>query len=271
MHFAAMKIPSLLVSLIVSPTFAGTLPQLNEDPWTGWYMGMQSRDFRLGVNIEGEIFVIGMKNRKDPVTRAYQLVVSPVVEELTGNGRKVSKAVQPDGWEAVTPASNEPDKIVYRGTVTGGARFEVVIEPTKEGFIAGGRVIDAGTLNDPLRFSFRCRMPDTYKYKKNEEELEKEASRDGFEFVHVDGKKVKLDGMSKVDAESPEVMGDGLKSASIEFGVIDAEVEISNLGGGRLELWNEGERELYSGLSVNWAHDSAKDPEGKGRFELKWK
>lgn len=263
---------ALILSLsLAAVSMGGDLPQLNESPWEGWYVGTENRDFRMGVNRDGELVLMPFKGRNDLVPSPQYLVVTPVIVETPPGGRPVGKKVAPSGWEAVTASGLDPEKIVYRGTVTGGAKFEVVIEPTRDGFRAGGRVIEAGTLKNPLKFSLRCRLPDPYRYQKNEEKLEKDAAKDDYLFVHMDGKKVKLDGVSKVDASTEEVMGKGLKEVAVEFGPMDAEVEITLGEAGILELWNSGERPLYKGLSVNWVHDPEKDPEAKARFEVKWK
>ncbi len=260
-----------LCGVLSSSAFAGDLPQLNKAPWEGWYVGLETREFRLGVNREGELVLMPFKGRNDLVPSPQYLVVTPVIEEMPPGRRPIGKKVEASGWEPVTPAGLDPEKIVYRGTVTGGAKFEVVIEPTRDGFRAGGKLIEPGTLTNPLRFSLRCRLPDPYRYQKNEEKLKDDAEKDDYLFILTDKKKVKLDGMSKVDASSEAVMGKGLSEVSVEFGPMDAEVEMTVGEGGHFELWNNGERELYRGLSVNWIHDAAKDPEAKSRFELKWK
>src|SRR5688572_3580733 len=155
------RIP-FLVLLAVAPLSAGELPLLNKQPWLGKYMGTDTRDFRFYVKDNGEAQVQPAKEKEGFITDTFAIRFVPLIEETTADGKVVSKFVAKEGWEAITPATVDPKKITYRGTVAGDASFEVNIELEGGKISAGGRLLEKGSLNNP-RFVLRVQVPFVYK------------------------------------------------------------------------------------------------------------
>lgn len=251
---------------------AGMLPQLDDDPWTGWFAGYEDRDFRFGVNNDGEGVLIPIDERKDePVSQRYYIRIEPIIEEVREGGRVVSKRPVEGEWEAITEANAEAEKISYRGKVTGGASFEVNFEIDGDQIRGGGRLLDKGELTEhPIRFALRVRVPNVYHYVRDEEKVEERAEGDTIRLERADGEKLKLDGWEPVWAEK-DVSGPGIKTASVELEGYDGrDLDLDSGDGGLFEFWNGEKRPLYKGFTFGWKPDPLKDPEGKARFTLEF-
>ena len=257
----------LFVFLAVAPLSAGELPLLNKQPWLGKYMGMDTRDFRFYVKDSGEAQVLPAKEKEGFITDTFAIRFVPLIEETTAEGKVVSKFVAKEGWEAVTPATIDPKKITYRGTVAGDASFEVNFELEGGKIIAGGKLLEKGTLTNP-RFVLRVQVPFVYKNAKDAEALKEKMKNDRMEVVRTDGKKLKLEMDKPLDAETAEYSGPGITSARVEIAGYGHRMELGTAAGGTFELWNKEAKALIEGFTLGWKHDPAKDPEGKARLSF---
>lgn len=266
-----IKLPFLLAITLSGVAAGNTLPQLNEKPWVGWFAGYEDRDFRFGVRADGIAVLIPLDERKDePVSPRYWIDIQPVIEEVRGE-RVATKKARDDQWEAITEATDEMEKASYRGTVTGGATFEVHLEMDRGVLKAGGRILEKGELTEhPLRFAIRVKVPNVYHYVKDDDKIEDLADGDKIRLERGDGKKFSLDGWEPVWAEK-EVSGPGVRSARIDLDGYDGrKLELEAGDGGLFEFWNGEKRPLYKGFTFGWKPDPEKDPEGKARFTLEF-
>jgi hypothetical protein len=259
----------LLSASALLPLPAGELPQLKENPWIGFYAGYERRNFHFMVNSAGDCLLSPMGEKGSPLSSRLSIRIRPVVEDVLPSGQIVAKAALDDGWEAVTPASIDPESLVYRGTVTGGARFEVKLEFDGDQISAGGRLLEKGTLVNP-RFMIRFQVPDAYYHENNVGKKAEKAKKDRIDLVRADGKKLKLDLVTPLDAESAEFNGPGIRQARIDIaGYRGLRLELDAGKDALFEFWNKGELALVEGFTLGWQADPAKDPEGKGRVVLK--
>ncbi len=266
-----MTKPLLLVLgvLPVLPLPAGELPQLKENPWIGYYTGYERRNFHFTVGSSGECMLSPMSEKGSPLNSRVSIRIRPVVEDVLPSGQIVARAAQDDGWEAVTPAAVDPESVVYRGTVTGGARFEVKLEFDGDQISVGGRLLEKGTLANP-RFVIRFQVPDAYYYDKDAGKKAEKAKKDRIDLLRTDGKKLKLDLMTPLDAESAEHNGPGIAQARIDIaGHRGLRFDLDAGKDAAFEFWNSGNGALMEGFTLGWRSDAAKDPEGKGRFVIK--
>lgn len=263
----------LLLPLLVSPTFADRLPQLNEKPWIGWYAASEQRNFRFGVKSDGEGVLIPMKGRDETASPRKWIDFMPVIEEVLPSGRIVTKENLEDGWEAVTPVSDDAEKITYRGTVTGGARFEVNLEIDGNEVRGGGRILEKGELTEnPIQFSLRVRIPNVYHFVDDPEDIEELAERDKIQIERIDGKKLKFDAWKPVWAEKEDCSGPGVQTARVDLdGMEGFKVDLEAGDKGAFHMYNGSLRPLYKGVTFGWRPDPAKDADGKGRFVLEFK
>lgn len=262
---------SLLLPLGAT-SFARSLPQLNEKPWAGWFAAYERRDFHFGVTSAGTAILIPIHERKDePVSKRYWIEIEPVIEEVRDDGRVVTKKADKEGWSAITDPTAEGGEISYRGTVTGGASFEVHFETDRDTIRGGGRLLDRGELTKhPIRFAIRVKIPNVYHYVADEERVEDMADGDRIRIERADGKKMTLDGWEPVWAEK-EVSGPGIRTASIRLeGYDDRDIDLDSGKGGLFEFWNGEKRPLHKGFTFGWRPDPEKDPGGGARFTLEF-
>lgn len=256
--------------MIGSPLFAGELPELFEKPWTAWYCGYEGKSFNFGVDPDGNASIIPVK-KDEWLSQALWITIRPVIEEVLPGGRVVSKQNQPDGWEAVTESSEEAEKVHYRGTVTGGATYEIFYEVDGSEIRGGGRILDKGELTEnPIRLSIRVMVPNVYRHTEDEEVLERKTKRDRVDLVMADGEKNRFDVLDVVDAS--EMTGKGVRSARIDLSRWDgSRLELEAGDAGLFEFQNGGKKPVYKGFTLGWMPEPAKNPEGEARFVIEFK
>ena len=267
-----MKRAIFLLSLLSSPlpAIAGDLPQLTVQPWIGKYVGYERRGFQFSVSANGEGLLLLNRDRGKPMGHMTAIRFQPLVEETLPDGRTFGKSPSKGGWEAVTPASADAETVTYRGTVAGGARFEVNFELDGDVIRGGGRVIDKGGSTKPLAFKLRIHLPDVYYYEKNAKKRDALAKKDRVDLLRTDDKKLKLDLLTPLDAESAEFNGPGMAKARIDLaGFKGGRFELEAGEHAAFEFWNRAEEALIEGFALGWRPDPAKDSEGKARFTLK--
>lgn len=261
-------LPVILLLLFFQPLAAGDLPSLAQQPWLGDYAGYERRGFHFSLTTRGEGLLRPMGDKKELISNRYSIKFLPLIEEVLPDGTVAAKTPLKDGWEAVTPATIDPEKVTYRGTSKGDAKFEVVWEFDGDEIRAGGKVIDPGTLKNP-RFVLRVQVPNVYYYEKDDEKLKEKAKRDRIDLVRGDGKKLKLDSLTPLDAESAEFNGPGIGSARIDLsGYKGHRFELGAGPNALFQFWNKGEDALYEGFTLGWTPDPAKDPAGAARFVI---
>jgi hypothetical protein len=260
------------VLLPVATSLGDSLPQLNDRPWTGWFAGYECRDFRFGVGSDGVGILIPIdKRKKEPVSQRYWIKIEPVVEEVKDDGKVVTKKPADDGWTALTEATAEGGKIGYRGTVAGGATFEVHFETDRDTIRAGGRLLERGELTgSPIRLAIRVKVPNVYFYVDDEEKVEDLADGDRIRLEMADGKKLTFNGWDPVWAEQ-ETGGSGVRAAGVKLeGYDKRELKLGSDKAGLFEFWNGEKRPLHKGFTLGWKPDPEKDPEGKARFTIEF-
>jgi hypothetical protein len=267
-----MKRAFLLLALLCSPlpSPAGELPQLTVQPWIGKYAGYERRGFQFSVGANGEGVLLMTGDKGKPMGHSTAIRFQALVEEIQPDGRVFAKSPVKDGWEAVTPPNAEAETVTYRGTVPGGARFEVNFDLDGDVIRGGGRVIDKGGATKPLAFKLRIHLPDVYYYEKSAKKREDLAKKDRVDLLRTDGKKLKLDLLTPLDAESGKVNGPGMAKARIDIaGYKGGRFDFEAGDDAAFELWNRAEEALIEGFALGWRPDPAKDAEGKARFTLK--
>jgi hypothetical protein len=248
---------------------AAELPQLNVKPWIGNYAGYERRSFQFLVSNSGVGQLTGMGEKGVMMSSRYAIRIQPLVEDVLADGGAAAKMPVKDGWEAVTPASIDPEKLVYRGTVAGGARFEVTFEFDGDEIRAGGKLLEKGSLANP-RFVLRFQVPDAYYHENDLGKRQEKAKRDRVDLLRSDGKKLKLDLVTPLDAESGKFSGPGISQARLDIsGFKGHRFEFDAGANAAFEFWNQGEQALIEGFTLGWKPDATKDPDGKARMVLK--
>ncbi|MFC7338681.1 hypothetical protein ACFQY0_15910 [Haloferula chungangensis] len=267
-----MKKSIALLLLTSASVFAGELPELFEKPWTAWYSGYEGKKFHFGVNPDGEASLIPIDNKsKERVSQHGWISIKPVILETSSSGRDIVKKPLEDGWEAITPESNEAEKVSFRGTVTGGAKYEVHIEIDGDEVYCSGQLLDKGELTEnPIRFAVRVTVPNSYRHTKDEEELMERVEDDRFEFVMVDKTKAKFKGEVPEDVVAKQCQAIRWAEADISYYKGDKfEFDAGDIGS--FEIENPKTNPIAQGFTLVWTPDPAKNAGGKGKLMIQYK
>lgn len=259
---------SLTTSLTTAPA---QLPAWQEKPWLGYFVGSDRRTFAIGINPDG---VIELEIKSSNGTRmgfSKAILIAPTVMAESEKGWTTLQKVK-DSLSTTDKATDKPTKVTYRGKVTGGVEYEVIVEFDRDKISFGGRIVDKGTTTKPLKFQTRCRFQQPYQRVDPDKEKAK-LSKDKIKFVRIDKKKDScgiIDSVNFADAE--------------KFGPLSAvEVEMYAYGKPRLLFSSSGRTPIVlqnpnfeplspmKGFVIALEHDPVKDPNGNDRliFEAK--
>lgn len=252
----------------IAPLMA-ELPSLEEKPWYGYYAGIVGKRAAIGLDTDGGAVIVPVKNREWMTTQFYIPLVYQI-EEVTPNGKTVVKKIDVDSLESSTPATVKPDRIVFTGKTEGDVKFEGYFEVSRGVVMVGGRILEKGTVTNPLKFSIQATFPQAYKNaKKGEKEWQKKIEDDKLEVRLADGKRAKSSGKDTFDATAGEFSGP----------INQMEMEISEFGAGKFTFTASPNSKItlknpkvsgpfYEGITVNWEADPAADPQGKARLAI---
>lgn len=254
------------------------LPSFTEKEWLGYFVGFETNNYRFGITAQGDAAIRMLGKKGEPLSEKMAIPIQFLVEETLPDGRMVAKAVIPESLESTQTPTNKVKNVVIRGKVTGDAKFEVTVNEDRGILSMGGRILEPGTLKNPLKFSLRIKFGDAYPNqkaaldKKEQKALDDKTKDDRIQLSWTDGKRVKQSTTESVDAGSAEVNGPGIAGAQIEFSSYqDHKVLATATAPAAMKLANTRPAPLQEGFTLTWASDPAKDPEGKARLNVEVK
>ncbi|MEP4076679.1 hypothetical protein [Haloferula sp.] len=267
-----MKMSLAVLLLSSAAVFGGELPEIYDKPWTAWYSGYEGKTFHFGVDSDGEASLIPIDEKSEErVSQHSWITIKPVVQEVYSSGKVSNKKPTEDGWEALTPETTEAEKVHFRGTVTGGAKYEVLFEIDGDEVYATGKILDKGELTkNPIRMAFRVTVANSYRHTKDEDDLEEKIKDDRFNFVMANKKKAKFKGGVPEDEVAKECKEISSVKAEISY-YKGGKIEIDGGGIGVMEIEDPKSAPIAQGFTLVWVPDPAKDKDGKGRMMLKYK
>jgi hypothetical protein len=248
------------------------LPALDKQSWLGHFVGYENSAYRFGYTAMG-VGIITPVGNSGPMGKDRQVGVAFVVEEMMPDGKVVTKTLDTSSLESEQAATEDPKNIVFRGSVTGGAKFEGHIHEEKGTISLGGRVIENGSLKNPLRFGIRFDFGSPYRYVSAEDRagrvFERRVRKDEVRLVWTDGKRVKQSAAESVSANSPEINGPGISRFEYEADGYSGKKFFLDAGeNARMLLSNRSEGMLIDGFQLTWYPDLEKDPEGTARLRV---
>lgn len=251
---------------------AAELPIMTEKEWLGYYLGHKSRTFQFGVSGQGQtsIKVIGKKG--EPLSQQLAIGVNFLVEEILPDGKVVTRKVEGSSLQSDTPATNEVDNVIIKGKAGKDTGVEIYIDEDRGAMMLGGRVVEAGSIKNPLRFAVEVKFQNVYPYDKKGGEKELKAFQekiqdDRMQVVLASGKRGKHSTSEVIDAKTTS--GDGLKSIELEFSSYQGKrFEFTASDNSALHLSNASPGPLHEGFSLTWSANPEKDPQGKARFAI---
>ena len=253
----------------------GELPSLGKPPWTGYFVVYSSKIYQFGIYASGEIRLSAMAANNEPVMEKLVVPILVAIEETLPDGKVEIRKVQPGSLQSGQAASDRLEKAIITGKVAGDATFECTVEQSRGTILIGGRVLDPGTLKNPLRLVVRAAFSSPYPYLKDNqnekaaEVFKKKTKADGITFKRLDRKTDKLTVDQNVDAASAEVNGPGIAEAEVKICSYDSRkfVFVASANSA-ITLENQAGQPLNKGFSIKWRPDSAKDPESRARLAI---
>lgn len=267
---------ALISGFAAAPLAHAQLPSLNEPPWLGYYAAYANKRFQIGLSSKGNITLTPMNEKGDPVSFQLAIDIDAGIEETMPDGKVVMRQIKAETLAAKEPATDELEKVLVTGKVTGDAAFELNIEQTRGIIFIGGRMTDPGTLTkNPLRFALRLRIPTLYKNHKAEDKraekaFAKKIEDDRIDMKWTDGKRAKqtFEKALLVDGNK-EINGPGITSLELEAGAYKGRRFVFTASpNSSMNLWNAKEQPLHEGFTINWKADAEKDKDGKARIAI---
>ncbi len=262
----------------LSPVSA-ELPMFNEKDWLGYFIGVETNDFKFGVGADGKTTLKINRKKGDPINNKLTVVVDFQIEETKPDGKITIYKLLPETLESSQKPTNKPEKTVFRGKVKGDAAFEVTVDETRGGIALGGRLLDPGTLaKDSLRFTISVKIPNAYadvdkpEDKKKMKAFEDRIKEDRVQLAYADKKRSKLSTSESIDTGSKEINGAGITAAEVEFSTYQGKkLGVLASPNSMLSLSAKQPGPLQDGFAISWTADTATDPQGAARLNIEVK
>jgi len=247
----------------------GSLPALLEKPWEGYFAAVEERGFHFGIGCDGVGMLAPLNSKGEPAAHSKAIKVQFVVEELVPGGKVVAKQIDGDSLETTDKAQLNPEKLTFRGKVTGGASFEVMAEFDGSKVMLGGRVTNPGELKNPLRFAIRTQVNEVYKdLDLTDRDERKKLKDDEVKLETVAGGRGKVE-MAEV-TDVAKICGDkGVRSLRMEMGgYAERRFEFAASEGSAMWIDCASGKPMVDGFTIHWRPDPDKDKEGRARLTM---
>lgn len=256
------------------------LPSLQGDNrWLGYFVGVENRDSQLTIAAKtGQIALRAMgRNGKPAAQKVFVAFDCQILETLPNGDVKACKLI-PESLSSDQEATLGPKNLIIRGKVKGDASFELSLNEDRGKFLIGGRVVDAGSITNPLRFAIQVRVQNAYPYektgsdKKQLEAFEKKIKGDKMQLTLADGKRLRPSTSDPTAAVEDGLQDAMVTEAQVEFSSwLDKRLQITAMGGSTLRMEVIAGKPLWEGFSWVWSADSKKDPQSKATLQIEMK
>ncbi len=249
---------------LLSQAANAKLPQLNEKPFLGYFIGIKDRKLQFGVTSDGKAMLFPLKRDGSPVSLFNPIPVSYEILETMPDGKVVSKTIKVESLATTHPATENPETpVTFTGMVTGNAAFEVTVAEERGGFSLSGKITDKGTLTNPLQFVISINF-NPYKEgggKDDEalEKFEKKIKREELSLTTTDSKREKIEFLSSVNPA--KLYSQGLTKAELKtegFGGIGFGLEA--VGKSKIMFEEKVEKPFWNGFTARWSVNEDGDP-----------
>lgn len=268
-----------------SASLHAKLPSLKNAPWLGFFTGHTGTRGMFGIAQDGSLYYNHINDGRS-VNSGYFHRIHPAVTETRPDGTVRIHRFLPETLKTEMEATDKPGTITYRGQVKGGASIEVVVEFTRRDVSIGGRIVDPGPGNYPLQFCFYTQAPAFYltygereilkggsaeakaKLEKQIARQKSNAAKESLDLRRLDGKRVKLPLLDKVDLSSPTLNGDGFTAIDVDLGCLKGrKIGITATEGSRMKLSHKEPRPIFKyHYNITWMEDPASSPAGRARM-----
>ena len=269
-----MKIPAIALSLLVIAGNAhADLPMLKDDPWLGSFIAFKGRDARFLLSSKGNAKFEPLKRDGSPIAATNPITVKFLVIETLPGGKTVSKKIDGDAFTSESPATLDPkEPVTIRGTVTGGAKFEVTVSGGKGEVSFSGRITDKGSITNPLHlsvsFDFKPYRSGAIMDKEQQKNFDKKTRKDEIKLELSGGGRETLEFLDAMDPV--EKVPDGFSAAEIRSeGYNGLRWNLTATPNSTLRFENTRVQPLWNGFTIIWTPSEGADP-GAEKFTIKY-
>jgi hypothetical protein len=287
---ACLTLSGLFAALAIQPISA-ELPMLQDPPWLGYHAVYANKNYEFKIAAaDGKITLIPVGDGA-PVLGNLLIHIDLGIEETLPDGKTVLKPVRAVTIESADPATDQLGKSILRAKTVDDASLEITIEQSRGIVFIGSRVLDPGTIKNPVRGFVTAVFPNVNPPATVENNLgevnERDAKRaakkeakaaedklkdDSVDLKWTDGKRQKLTFEKVFDAGSKEINGPGIAAAEIKIAAYGKrKFFVTAAPDSAMQLSNAKPASLSEGFSIQWSPDPNKGKEGKARlaFEVK--
>lgn len=250
------------------------LPTLDgETHWLGYFVGYENRRCSLELSTKsGQLVLRPVGKSGKTAAKLVHVTLDCVILETLPDGSTAVHQLIPETLESDQEATQEPENLTIRGKVKGDASFEFILNEDHGKFSLGGRVMDPGSMTQPLRFAVHVEIKNPYPYepktpdKQRQKTFAEKIKRDRITLMQVDGKRLRP---SVADAVEAGVNGTLISEAQLEFNSwLENRLKLEAMGESSLCVEAVEGQLCWKGLSFLWTKDAAADPEGPARLEF---
>ncbi len=256
---------------------AAELPTLQgENRWLGYFVGFENRRCSLAISSKkGEIALrpIG-RNGKASARKVFVAFDCQILETLPDGTMKAHKLI-PASLESDQEATHEPKGVTIRGKVQGDASFEFTVNEERGKFSFGGRVVDAGTITNPVRFAIRAKIHNVYPQEKKDPDkqrhkaFETKTKGDRVQLMMADGKRLRPSTSEAMDAGAAGLDGAPITAAQVEFSSwLENRLQLAATAGSTMRMEVSAGNPLWKGFSLVWSADPKIDSQAKATLEI---
>ncbi|MES2474175.1 MAG: hypothetical protein V4640_00245 [Verrucomicrobiota bacterium] len=252
------------------------LPTLQgENRWLGYHVAFENKKCSLGMTTKGAMVLRPLgKGGKSLASKLFVGIDCLLIETMP-DGKEVMLKQIVSSMESEGGATRDPQDLIFRGKVKGGATFELNLDEDRGKIFLGGRVVDTGSSKNPLRFAIRLTLPNAYPSEKkgfdkeHQRAFEKKTEDDHLLLDGLNGKRGKLATTDPIDAASIDVNVREIRSAQLEFSSWkERKLKAVATESSALTLELADGMPLWKGFSLVWSATPTQDPQGKARLEI---
>lgn len=259
------KLPPIVLAVIFASISAvsAQLPSINKKPWEEYFIVLKQRHIQFGITTDGDAVFYPLSKRGEIISESRPITFNIEILEAKPDNKFVSKKIDPKSLKSDHSATLNPDKpVVYTGSVTGGATFQIIITPARDGFTFSGKITSKGNITDPLQIGVTMRLrpyiKDATRTVTETKNLEKRIRRDYLEAVIASGNRKKYE--FAVNANLNFDMPNGVESLSMKAEAYDyTEFQVASVGGAKI-MFEDKEQLIYDGIDFRWIMPIDADP-----------
>lgn len=259
------KFPPLVIAITLAVTSAlpAQLPSIDKKPWENYFFALKQRKFQFGITTEGDAVFYPLTRRGEIISESNPIIFKVEILESKPDGKFTSKKIDPSSLKSdQTPALNPEEPVTYTGTVTGDAKFEITITPSKGGFAITGKITDKGKLTNPLNVAVKMGLrpypKDTTRTDAEIKRFEQLVKRDKFEVNIANGKRKKFNFADGINLFLD--LPDGVESLTVKSAGHDF-TEFHVAVGGDAKIVFEDKQELVAdAIDFRWIIPTDADP-----------